>query len=266
MDKFIDLRKLNNDELYRLRKKIVGLKEKGYSGKEIERLANVRANRVSEIWQKYKKDGPEALKLSAPGRKQGEKALLTGVTEMEIRRTLTEITPDELGMPYSLWTRQIACDYIRQKYGIRLSFRCMTNYFKKWGFICRAPAKTAEFRTSPAFKRFMEKDFPVIVRRAASENVGIYWFNETCVEKERGGEIKMAAAVTARGTSRFTFFEGRMSQEKLIVLMSRLIRFADRKVFFIAADTEAFRGKKVREWLKGLENRIEVFYYPNAQK
>ena len=258
---FIDLRKLKNDELLKLRRKIVRLKEAGRSGKEIESITRVRQNRISEIWRKYRLSGDDGIKPGVPGRKRGEKCLLSEPMQNDIRRILTKKMPDDLGMPYSLWTRQIACDFIKREYDVRLPLRSMTNYLKKWGFVCRTPKKTEAYLKSKAFSRFIEDDFPDIVRRAKSENVGIYWYCET-----RVGEMKMIAAATARGTARFTFARGRMTQEKFISLIRRLIRYADRKVFFIAEDKKAFRGEKVINWLKSNENRVEIFYHPSAFK
>jgi len=277
MDEWIDLRKLDDGELFELRKQVVHLKQTGCSGKEIEQIVHIRANRISEIWRKFQGGGTEGLRPARPGRKEGQKTILPLPRQLEIRRALIENTPDQLKMPYSLWTRQIASDFIKREYGVRLSPRCMTNYLKRWHFICNTPMKPAQAGRSAEFERFMEEGFPAIVRRAVSENVGIYWFCETLVDKDPcldvgpgphgGGDpprVRMVAAVTARGTARFTFFEGRMSQSKAVTLMSRLIRFADRKVFFIAADTEAFRGEKTLAWLKDHENRIELFFYPNC--
>jgi len=258
---FIDLRKLSKNDLIKLRRSIVRLKEAGRSGKEIESITRVRANRVSEIWRKYLKNGDKGLKSGIPGRKSGEKCLLAAPLQNEIRRILTEKMPDDLGMPYSLWTRQIACDFIKKEYDVRLPLRTMTNYLKKWGFVCSTPKNSEAYNENSAFSRFIEDDFPDIVRRAKSENVGIYWYCET-----RIAGMKMIAAVTARGTARFTFVRGRMTQEKFIFLVSRLIRYADRKVFFIAADIKAFRGEKVRSWLRNHENRVEVFYHPAVFK
>ena len=273
MFEFIDLRKLNRNELFLLRRYIVRLKKKGKSGKEIELLTRVRSNRVSEIWHKYLKSGMRGLRPAAPGRKAGEKTLLSGPMEREIRQTMIDNTPDGLKMSYSLWTCQVAAEYIKREYDVRLSMRSMTNYLKKWGFVSRPPIRDAVYRENAAFMRFLEEDFPAVVRRAGSENVGIYWFCETGIEKgfrSNGGtrprRINMIAAMTARGTARFSFFEGRISQERFIALMSRLIRYADRKVFFIAADNKAFRGEKVRSWLKGRENQIEIFYHPAGGK
>jgi len=258
---FVDLRKLNRNELIKLRRTIVRLKESGHSGKEIENITRVRSNRVSEIWQKYLDNGDEGLNPGIPGRKRGEKCLLSEPLQNEIKRILTGKKPDDLGMPYSLWTRQIACDFIKREYDIRLPLRSMTNYLKKWGFECRTPKKTEAYLKNKAFSGFIEDVFPDIVRRAKSENVGIYWYCET-----KAGKMIMIAAATARGTSRFTFVRGRMTQEKFILLVSRLVRYADRKVFFIVEDRKAFRGEKVRNWLKTHENRVEIFYHPTAFK
>jgi len=258
MTEYIDLRKLNREELFRLRKSVVRLKKKGCAGKEIERILHVRSNRVSEIWRKYLKSGAKGLKPGRAGRRPGEKTLLSLTEEQAIKQIMIEKTPDELMMPFSLWTFQIASDYIKREYDVRLPMRSMTNYFKRWGFICKAPMNRAEYRQDEAFTRFIEEEFPAIVRRAKSENVGIYWFCEARVS----GNISIAGAVTARGTARFLFFNGGISQKKFILLMKRLITYADRKVFFVAANKKAFRGENVRAWLKNKENRIEVFYHP----
>ena len=269
MSEFIDLRKLSREELAELRKKVVALKKKGCSGKEIERLARVRSNRASEIWRKYLDGGFEGLIPGTRGRKPGEKALLAAAREREIRRAMIDNTPDELGMPYSLWTRQVASDFIKRKYGVRLSLRCVTNYFKKWGFVCTTPLKAPDSGRGDGLRRFIEVEFPAITRRAVAENVGVYWFCETWADNEPGqtGEnrpprVKMAAGVTGRGTVRFAFFTGKISQTEFVSFMDRLVRYADRKVFFIAEDVPAFHGKYIASWLKGRENLLEVFYHP----
>jgi len=260
MAEYIDLRKLDKNELFKLRKAVVRLKEKGRSGREIELLTRVRKNRISEIWQLYLKGGIDGLRPGERGRKPGEKTLLGEREEREIKRIMTEKTPDELGMPFSLWTGRIAGDFIKREYDVRLPMRSMTNYFKRWGFVNKAPTSAREL---------MGDEFAAVVRRAKSENVGIYWYCETIAPKgprEKTGALpknkNMYAAVTARGTARFAFFEGGITQEKFIGLMDRLIRYADRKVFFIAADKKPFRGGKVRAWLKSRADRIEVFYHP----
>ena len=258
MSYFIDLRKLDNDELFELRAAIVRLKEEGYSGKEIERLTHVRSNRISEIWHKYLDGGMDTLLPNTPGRKMGEQTLLSEHAEQEIKQIMIENTPDMLRMSYSLWTNQIASDLIRRKYNIKVHIRSMTNYLKKWGFTTTSPMRDEELLQNIKFRRFMEYEFPIIVRRAKSENIGIYWYCESKVNEK----ITITAAMTARGTARFMFVKGKMSQQKFLNLMNQLIRYADRKVFFIVSNQEVFKGKNVEAWLKSHYDIIEVFYHP----
>ena len=258
MSDFIDLRKMDNGELFELRIAIVRLKEEGYSGREIERMTNVRSNRISEIWHKYLEGGIDSLRPTTPGRKKGEQTLLNEYAEDEIKQVMTDNTPDMLRMSYSLWTNQIARDLIRRKYNIKVPLRSMTNYLKKWGFTTTVPMKDEKLLQNIIFNRFMEYEFPIIVRRAKSENIGIYWYCESKVDEK----ITITAAMTARGTARFMFVKGKMSQQKFLNLMNQLIRYADRKVFFLVSNQEVFKGKTVEAWLKNHYALIEVFYHP----
>jgi hypothetical protein len=61
MDK-IDLRYLNNDELYTIRKQVIRLKKLGKKGAEIEEIVGIHQSRISTIWTAYKKDGLEGVK------------------------------------------------------------------------------------------------------------------------------------------------------------------------------------------------------------
>ena len=259
MSDYIDMRKMDKSELFELRVAIVRLKEKGYSGKEIEQLTHVRSNRISEIWCKYQEGGLSCLHPNIPGRKIGEQTLLNEHTEQEIRQLLIDKTPDLVNMSYSLWTNQITSDLIRRDYNIKISLRSMTNYFKKWGFTITSPLKDEEYSNNLLFRRFMEDKFPDIVRRAKSENIGIYWYCESKVDDR----LTIVATTTARGTARFMIFKGKVSQQKFLNLMSKLIRYADRKVFIMAPDRGAFRSKKVMAWLRSHNSYIEIYYHPD---
>ena len=282
MEEFINLRELNNDELYVVRKQIVRLKKKGMSGKEIESLTGVRESRASEIWTKYKKFGEKGLKLHKRGRKHGEKTLLTPEQEQEIRKTIIDKTPEQLKMSFALWTRQAVSDLVKRKYKIDLSLRTVTNYLKRWGFTCQRPTKKAYSQDDVKVNRFMREEYPAIAKRASSENAEIYWGDETGVSNQeyyqrgfspkgvtpvmrvesRQEKISMVSAVTGRGTARFMIYDGAMNQRLLINFMKRLIKDTDRKVFLILDNLRVHHGKIVQEWLEKNKEKIEVFYLP----
>ena len=51
----IDLRRMNNDELYTVRKQVVRLKKQGKKGSEIAEIVGIYENRISQIWRRIKR-------------------------------------------------------------------------------------------------------------------------------------------------------------------------------------------------------------------
>ena len=279
---YIDLRKLNQDELATVRRQVVRLKKKGLKGKEIESLTGVRVNRISEIWSAYQKGGHEAIVPQKSGRKPGTGALLTKQQEKEIRSIIIDRTPDQVRMSYVLWTRQAVCDLAKRKYRVNVSLRSMTNYLKRWGFNCQRPTKKVYARDDAKLDRFMKEEYPVIAKRALAEKAEIYWGYETGVSNQeyyqrgfspRGvtpvmrveskqERINMISAITGRGSLRFMIYEGTMNQQRLIDFMKRLIKDVSRKVYLILDNLKVHHGKMVAAWLEKNKDRIEVFFIP----
>ena len=66
----INLRKVNNDEMYVLKKQVVHLKKLGKSGAEVKELTGINKSAVSRIWQSYLKDGLPGIKTIVSSRKK----------------------------------------------------------------------------------------------------------------------------------------------------------------------------------------------------
>ena len=85
----IDLRKLNNDELYAIRKQVVRLKEQGRKGSEIEEITGLYQTRISQIWLSYQKEGYAGIRPQKSGRKPKTQMLLTDEEQGQIREIIT---------------------------------------------------------------------------------------------------------------------------------------------------------------------------------
>ena len=72
----------------------------------------------------------------------------------------------------------------------------------------------------------------------------------------------MISSVTNQGKVRFMLFKDGMTAQLLIKFMKRLINDAGRKVFLILDNLRVHHAKKVKEWLYGQTDEIEVFYLP----
>ena len=127
--KNIDFRKLSSEEVKRIRRQIVQLKEMGKTGKEIEELTGVRRSRVSEIWKAYQCNGEAALEM----KKRGVRRILFPEEEAEIRETIVNRQPKEFGLPGYLWTMNNVRKYVWYTYQKKLTDRCALNYLHRWG-------------------------------------------------------------------------------------------------------------------------------------
>uniref|UniRef100_G2ZWV4 Transposase n=1 Tax=blood disease bacterium R229 TaxID=741978 RepID=G2ZWV4_9RALS len=55
--------------------------------------------------------------------------------ELLVRQLIADKTPDQLKMPYALWTRAAVGQLIEQCFGIRLAVRTVGLYLSRWGFM-----------------------------------------------------------------------------------------------------------------------------------
>jgi transposase len=74
---------------------------------------------VNKIWSKYKVGGKKALKSKKRGVQQGKK--LKKDQAYRIRELIKEKLPDQLKLPFGLWTREAVGQLILTKYGVELS-------------------------------------------------------------------------------------------------------------------------------------------------
>jgi transposase len=278
----INLRKLVAGELKQVRSQVVRLKKMGKTGKEIEEITGVRPNRISEIWTAYQREGESALAPKKRGRKKGTCMTLTKEESREIRKVIISKTPEQLKLNGFLWTLAKISEYIRDTYHKEVSVRSLTNYMKRWGLTCQRPTKRACGQDIARIEKFKREEYPAIAKRAKAENAEIYWGDETGVcnreNYERGfaekghppvlplptkqERVNMLSAITNQGSVRFMVYEETMNQRLFIDFMSRLVKDAKRKVFFIVDNLKVHHGKLAAAWLEEHKDKIELFFLP----
>lgn len=280
----IDARTLTPKQQETLRKTAVRLVyQEDYTQRAAGKAVGVTRQEVCGWCRKYEKHGMSSLDAKTRGRKLGEKTLLEPWQCAQIVRAISDKTPDQLKLPFVLWTRAAVRDYIEEKFGVCLKLNTMGNYLKRWGFTPQKPVKRAYEQNPKAVEKWMKEDYPAIQQRAASENAVIYWGDETNVTNEMhhgrsyapkgetpvvkkvGKKIKinMISAVTNKGGLRWMSYTSTMTQSKYILFLARLIQSEPKKVFFIADNLSVHHGKKVKAWAKANSDRIELFFIPS---
>jgi transposase len=191
-------------------------------------------------------------------------------------------TPDQLKLPFALWTRDAVRLAIKQRYHIDLPIRTMGDYLKRWGFTPQKPVKRAYEQDPKKLAQWLETDYPEIAARAKQEKAEIEWGDETGIQNDaynakgfspkgkapiihlnaKKSSINMISAITNHGKVRFMLYREKMSSPVLIKFMSRLVKDTPRKVFLILDNLKVHHSKKVTVWLETNREKIEVFYLP----
>lgn len=278
-----DARKHSPETQHQIRKQIIRLSGKGYSNRAVADGVGISESHASTIWQRYKKEGNKAIKLGKRGRRTGEQRTLSYDQETQIQKALIDKTPDQMKLPFALWTRDAVKLLIQQWYSIEMPIRTVGEYLKRWGFTPQKPIKRAYEQSSQAVKKWLDKDYPVIASRAKQEKAEIHWGDETGIQtganRVRGfapkgqtpvvrivakkSHISMLSAITNQGKVRFMIYGDAMNSALLVKFMTRLIKDADRKVFFILDNLRAHHSKNVKQWLEENKEKIEVFHLPS---
>lgn len=283
MIKLRDARTLSPDELYERRKQAVALFKTGMTRLEIAPLVGVNRSKVGEWIGLWKQGGMKALKVGKPGAPKGSRQRLNAHQQAHIRKSITKETPDQLKLPFALWTRDAVRQFIDQAYGIDLPIRTVGHYLQQWGFTPQKPIRRAYQRDDKKVREWLKDDYPALAKRAKAEGSEIHWGDETGIRSDdqvgrgyapkgktpvrqhRGTpeKINMISTVTNQGKVRFMFYEGGMNAQRFIDFLRRLIRAADRKVILILDNLRVHHSHKVRNWVAERSDQIEIHYLPS---
>lgn len=102
--KKIDARKLSASAIEEKRRQAVKLRSKGLTRAEIGGIVGVHADTVGRWLKVYRFGGAKALTLKRRGRREGSGRRLD--KERKVQRLLIDKTPEQLKLPYVLWTRE----------------------------------------------------------------------------------------------------------------------------------------------------------------
>ena len=277
-----DFRKLGAPTQAELRRIAVGMVAAGKT--RIEAAAAVGVNRrfVGEWVAAVTQSGEAALAGGKRGRRPGEQKLLSAQQEAKTRRLIADRCPDQLKLPFALWTREAVAALIERETGLRLSRSTLTSYLRGWGFTAQRPMKRAIERSEPTVRAWLERDYPAIAARAKAEGCEIQWTGETGISNQanygrsfapRGKtpviprpaarfSQSMISSLTNQGKLRFMVYDGALNAAIFLRFLRRLIKDAPRKVFLIVDNLRVHRAKLVNAWVAENADRIELFYLP----
>lgn len=282
----IDARKLSDESLRLLRLQADRLRrEQNKSWREIAEIVGVHIGTAISWARRFGVGtGIADPQSGTRGRRHGEGRTLSRVDELYVRSQVIGKNPDQLHLPFALWSRRAVQGLIREVAKIEMPMRTVGEYLRRWGMTPQRPIKRALEQRPADVQRWLESEYPQIQARAKAENAEIYWADETAVKQDtawvrgyapagktpvlphaaRWTHVSMISAITNQGLVRFALHEGSINTDRLIDFMGRLVNDAEgRKVFLILDNLRVHHALAVKEWLAERTAQIEVFYLPS---
>lgn len=276
-----DARRLPPQAQEDLRRRVIhAVTVEGISQVQAQRVFGVSRGSIHNWLRAYETGGPGALKARKRGPKRSSR--LKGHQAATIVRLIEDRHPEQLHLPFALWTREAVGDLIRERFGIDLSVWTVGRHLKRWGFTPQKPLRRAYERDPVAVKRWMEQEYPAIAKRAKAEKGRVYWGDEMGMRSDhqvgrsygRKGKTpaipgtgqrfgcNMISALTNRGQLSWMVFRKRFTAAVFIEFLRRLVKHAGRKVFLVVDGHPVHRSRKVKAWLRDRSDHIEMFRLP----
>ena len=279
---YVDMRKLPAAAQEERRRQVVGLRENGLTFAAIAAQTGLTENGVSGICRRHAERGLAGLVTGPRGPASGTGRFLTPQQEAEVQALVCRHLPDDLGLPYALWSRAAVRALAEQRCGVRLAVRSMGTYLARWTFTAQKPLRRAYEQSAEAVQRRLSHDYPAIAARAKREKGAIFWGDETGLRgddvrgrsfaprgrtpvvrpSQRRARLGLISAVTNKGELRWMILDGAIKAPALIRFMQRLVEDVGRKVFLILDNLPVHRARTVQDWLAGRRAEIEVFHLP----
>ena len=277
-----DARFLSPEAQAEIRLRVMDALEEGMSQTQAARVFGVSRWSVVQ-WAKAHRDaGAQALAAKQRGRRVGEAGKLNTKQCERMRALVVGKMPEQLKLPFYLWTRAAVRELIKQKCSVSLSLTAVGGYLKRWGLSVQRPVRRAYERNDEAVALWLAEVYPQIATRAKRERARIYWGDETGLRSDdvrgrgfapigqptvvkvpgRRFGCNVISALTNKGEMSFMVFEGRFQAEQFIGFCERLIKQSPSKAFLIVDGHSVHRCRKVRDWLEPRTQQIELFFLP----
>lgn len=282
MNKKTDARSLNRKALEDLRRRVVAaIVEQGCSKTEAARLFGVSRTSVHHWVQLYQRRGEPGLTPKRPGRPR-QSGRLKGWQAATIVRLIRHRTPEELGLSYSLWTREAVGQLLAQRCGVHYSVWSVGRLLRRWNFTPQKPVQRAYERQPQEIRQWLEEDYPEIRDRAAQEGAEIHWADQTGFRShQRSGRsygrrgqtpvvrgpgkrfgCNVMSTITNAGRLSFLVFTENFCGDVMLRFLEHLVHRARRKIFLILDSHPVHLSGPVEAWLAAHKAQLEAFFLP----
>jgi transposase len=279
-----DARTLSPSAQEELRRRAVRLViGEGKSQAEAARLLAVSRQSVNGWVRDYRARGEFALAARTRGRRPREQMLLAPWQQAQICKAIREKNPDQLKLPFFLWTREAVRDLIERRFKLRLALTTVGKYLRRWGFTAQKPVRRAFEQNPAAVRAWLEEIYPAIAAKAKREKALVLWGDEMGLRSDQAAGRSFAprgktpaiagsgqrfganviSVISNRGQLYFMVFRGKANAVLFLAFLRRLLRqLKGRRLFLIVDGHPSHRAKLVKAFVNENSERLALYYLP----
>jgi transposase len=275
-----DTRCLSPSVQEELRFRVVGAIRGGRQKSAAARTFGVSRTSIDRWLEKVARGNINSLKSKRRGRRKG--ARLAPHQAATTVRMITDGCPDQLKLPFALWTRAAVQQLLAERFGVEVSVWTVGRYLAKWGLTPQKPLRRAYERDPVAVQHWLDEEYPAIERQAKAERAEIHWGDQMGLRSDhqtgtsygRRGQTPVIpgtgqrfrcnrmSTITNRGELSSMVFQENFNAAVFIQFATRLLRQRRRKVLLILDRHSVHRSTQARAWLERHAARLEIFFLP----
>ncbi len=275
----LDGRKLDHKTREAIRKRAVQRIKAGESPEVVIKALGYHRSAVYQWLKLFNEGGIEALTFK---KIPGAKPKLTTAQKKKVFDIVTMKNPEQLKFPFALWTLGMVRQLIIDKFGVTLSEVSVGRLLKALGLTPQKPLRRAWQQNPARVDKWLSEEYPTIQKEAKKVGATIYFGDEagirsdyhsgttwavkgqTPVIRTTGSRfsLNMVSAVSARGSMRFMTIKGRLTTDRFIEFLERLLKNQEKPVFLIVDGHPVHRSNRVQLFVTATEGKLRLFLLP----
>ena len=276
-----DGRKLSKEALENLQKIAITRVQDGEHPEEVIQSLGLSIATVYRWLALYRAGGWNALKNSK-GQGGGRPQKLSSKQIQWIYKAVTGGDPRQQSFDFALWTCKLVSQLIERQFKVKLSRWSVSRLLKQLGLSPQKPLKKAYQQDPEKVEKWLKKQFPQIKSAAKKHNATIYFGDEAGIRSDhqsgttwgKVGEtptvesngsrtsLNLISAVSTSGKMKFMVLDGGFNAGVFIDFIKRLLQGEKKRVILIVDGHPAHKAKKVRDFIKTVQDRFKLFFLP----
>ena len=197
-----DFRSIGRAAQEELRRRALALiEQQGQSQGQAAQMIGVHRQTVNTWVKRHRALGEEGVLDGRRVSPRRGKGILSAEEAQQIRAWIVAQTPDQLGLPFGLWTSRAVRELIARRLEKRLGPTAMQLYLRRlstastsrrgigpagpMGMTPQKPLARARQRSAAAIAAWLETTYPAIAKRAKTISAVIYWGDETGISNHQ---------------------------------------------------------------------------------